>query len=257
VNLGSLAFRIDAWIVVTALVVAMSVAAFAGLRIARRHPLVREVDSTMEAAVFALLGLLLAFTFNMAGTRYDNQRRLIVEEANTIGTAALRSDLYPEAERIGFRAEFREYLESRIADQDAGSDVPRILAARERSAAAQRLLWARASRISHDPTSIVASQQMVPALNQMFDAASRRFGAERARVPESIVLLLFAMCIAATFLYSYFGERARKFDGFTTACFIVVVTSAIYVTLELDRPRRGIINVSASEHSMIELRALF
>jgi hypothetical protein len=45
---------------------------------------------TIEAAVFALLGLLIAFAFSGAVSRFDARRHLIVEKANAIGTARLR-----------------------------------------------------------------------------------------------------------------------------------------------------------------------
>lgn len=253
----SLVYRIDARVLVAALAVAMFAAAALGLRIAKRYPMRGEIDTTLEASIFALLGLLLAFTFNMAGARYDNQRKLIAEEANTIGTATLRADMYPDEDRIGFRKDFRDYLESRIADQEAGADIPRILAARERSAAASKLLWARASRIAQDPKFLVQSNQMIPALNQMFDAASRRFAAERARVPDDIVYLIFASCIGAAFLYAYVSECLQKFEWSLAVGFVVVAAAVVYVTLELDRPRRGAVDVRASEQSLVELRALF
>lgn len=53
---------------------------------------------TVEGAVFALFGLLIAFTFSGAASRFNEKRMLIVEEANTIGTAYLRLNLVPEAE---------------------------------------------------------------------------------------------------------------------------------------------------------------
>ena len=253
----SLVFRTQAWIVVAVLALAMLVTGGLGLWVGKRVPGVREFDSTMEASAFALLGLVLAFTFSMAGTRYDQQRKLIVEEANAIGTAALRADLYREPERDGFRADFREYLEARIADYESHSDLARIGAARARSAAAQKLLWDRASRLAADSTNYVASLEMVPALNAMFDAAGRRYGAERARVPDSILYLLFAMCIVSTFLYTYLSGRSRRFERSAAVTFVILAVGVVYATLELDRPRRGPINVDASEQSLVELRTLF
>ena len=47
----------------------------------------------VEGAVFALLGLLIAFTFSGAASRFDTRRQLIVEEANDIGTAYPRLGL--------------------------------------------------------------------------------------------------------------------------------------------------------------------
>jgi hypothetical protein len=55
----------------------------------------RAGTGTVEGAVFALLGLLVAFTFSGAASRFDQRRDLIVEETNDIGTAYLRLDLLP------------------------------------------------------------------------------------------------------------------------------------------------------------------
>ena len=53
----------------------------------------------VEGAVFGLLGLLIAFTFSGAASRFDARRQLIVEETNNIGTAYLRLDLLPSDAR--------------------------------------------------------------------------------------------------------------------------------------------------------------
>ena len=41
----------------------------------------------IESAVFGLFGLLIAFTFSGAITRFDGRRQLVIEETNAIGTA--------------------------------------------------------------------------------------------------------------------------------------------------------------------------
>src|SRR5271165_7389931 len=61
----------------------------------------------IEGAMFALLGLLVAFTFSGAATRFEGRRHLIVEEANDIGTAYLRIDLLPTDAQPEIRDLFR------------------------------------------------------------------------------------------------------------------------------------------------------
>src|SRR6476620_6115616 len=62
--------------------------------------------NSLLAALFALFGFILAFAFGMSGSRYENVRNVIVEEANDIGTAVLRADLYSDSIRNEFRADF-------------------------------------------------------------------------------------------------------------------------------------------------------
>ena len=54
-----------------------------------------------EAAVFGLMGLLIAFTFSGAAERFEARRHLVTQEVNAIGTAWLRLDLLPASSPAG------------------------------------------------------------------------------------------------------------------------------------------------------------
>ena len=78
--------------------------------------------TTIEAAMLAAIGLLLAFSLNMAVTRFDQRRELLVGEVNAIGTAWLRSGLCPEPTRTRLRSELRTYAQSR-AELFGGANI--------------------------------------------------------------------------------------------------------------------------------------
>ena len=69
----------------------------------------------VEGAVFAILGLLIAFTFSGAAARFEARRHLIGQEANAIGTAYLRISVLPESAQEELRGLFRRYVDTRIA----------------------------------------------------------------------------------------------------------------------------------------------
>src|SRR5271154_7602118 len=71
-------------------------------------------SSAIEGAVFALFGLLLAFTFSGAVARYDAHRELVIDECNAIETAYLRLDLLPPQSQPPLRQLFRDYVDSRL-----------------------------------------------------------------------------------------------------------------------------------------------
>ena len=64
------------------------------------------------------MGLLIAFTFSGAATRFDGRRQLIGEEANAIGTAYLRMDLLPQAAQPALREDFRNYVDARLSTKN-------------------------------------------------------------------------------------------------------------------------------------------
>lgn len=69
---------------------------------------------TIEGAVFALFGLVMAFSFSGAASRFNEKRMLIAEEVNTIETAYLRLQLIAQPVRPELQELFRRYVDSRL-----------------------------------------------------------------------------------------------------------------------------------------------
>ena len=141
--------------------------------------------TSLEAAVFALLGLLIAFTFSGALSRFDVRRGQVVDEANAIGTAYLRIDMLPAAAQPRLRETFRNYTDARIATYQK---LPDLNAAREelaRSLQLQSEIWAQAVAATRLPESRPGTEVLVmPALNEMFDIATVRLMATQMHPPD-------------------------------------------------------------------------
>jgi hypothetical protein len=212
---------------------------------------------TTISAMFGLLAFLLAFTFGMSASRYDTRRQNIVEEANAIGTAILRADLYPDEERTAFRNDFHLYLEARIRYFEAGYDMEETGKAKEEGDNYGTLLWTRATKLSHQPDRYEATLLMIPALNDMLDISTTRLMAELARVPDSIVSMLFVLSLATAFYLGYSSAGKGRLDWLVAIGFCVLTSVVVYITLDLDRPRRGFIRLNTSHQAMVELRKLF
>src|SRR5262245_61742030 len=121
----------------------------AGRRIGfRRWPKIpqrdRRVYPVIETSVFALMGLLVAFTFYGAASRFDNRRMLIAQEANAIGTAYLRIDLLPPDAQPQLREDFQNYLRSRLTVFEQFPHAGAVMAALDKSAGLQKQLWQHA-----------------------------------------------------------------------------------------------------------------
>jgi hypothetical protein len=86
---------------------------------------IKELGS-LENSMLGLLGLLLALLLGCTWKNSLTRRRIIVEEANAIGTAILRADLYPDSVRSILRKDFQQYIETRISYYEAGVDEENI-----------------------------------------------------------------------------------------------------------------------------------
>ena len=95
-----------------------------------------EVDAkggvnALLGALFGLWGFILAFTFSQSGTRFENVRAMMVDEANILRTAILKADLFSDSIRSSYRSDLKNYLEERISFYDNASDDAKYAKNRE------------------------------------------------------------------------------------------------------------------------------
>ena len=216
-----------------------------------------QESSSSFGSLSGLLFLLLAFTFGMSVNRYDTRRQIIVEEANAIGTALLRADLYAENVRLQFRNDFQQYVEARVNYYAAGRNAAKIKRSNSISHNISKRLWNRATKLSFYHVNSEATRQMIPALNEMFDLTTTRSASEKAKIPDSIIWLLFSLaCI--TFFYSGYSSALKgSIDWLVEFGLCLMISFTVLFIFDLDRPFRGLVTLDESNKNIIELRNSF
>lgn len=246
--------EIPALLICSLLLVAMLGLTLLGLRF--RPAQERSSIGPLESSLFALLGLLLAFTFSMSASRYDARRTVVVTEANNIGTAVLRSDLFIDSVRLEFRKDFKGYTEARINYNLAGRDTAKVRIANDSVAKYAARLWARVASLSRNPANLIACNQMIFALNPMFDIATTRDAAIHAKVPDSILWLLFILSLCCSFFVGFVMPSDKKINWPVIIGFCLLITCVVYTILDLDRPHRGFIMGDQNEQYIRDIRQM-
>ncbi|MCF7752197.1 hypothetical protein KQ945_15655 [Bacillus subtilis subsp. subtilis] len=207
-----------------------------------------------EAAVFGLLGLLIAFTFSGAASRFEDRRHLITAEANAIGTAYLRVDLLGADAQGPLRDLFRQYVAVRAK---AYQDVADPVLSQQRQTAATRLqqqLWTGAVTASRQPDAAPqAPMLLLPALNDMIDITTTRATAARNHPPAVIFLLLGGLSVIGALLVGYGTAVQRQRSWLHTVMFGAILALTVYVIVDLEFPRLGFIRVDAADQVLVEL----
>jgi hypothetical protein len=208
----------------------------------------------VEGSVFGLLGLLIAFTFSGAASRFDSRRELVTAEANDIGTAWLRLDLLPPDSQPVLRQKFREYLDARLAAYKLIPDLRAADVQLRRADALQAEIWKLSVKAGQQSGSVAALTLVLPALNQMFDITTSRFAATRTHPPLVVFALLGVLVLTSALLAGY-GMAAAKSRSWThTLGFAFIMAGTTYLILDLEFPRIGLIRVDQADELLQEVR---
>ena len=233
-----------------------SVLAFAAVELGRwvgrrRQPHQAEPEGPVGAAVGATLGLLafiLAFTFGMASSRFDDRRQMVVEDANVIGTTYLRTSLMPDPPASKLRSLLREYTDIRT---DAGIHPEHFPAALVRSEELQRMMWSEASAAgTQHPNPMTAL--FVSSLNEMIDTHGLRLAAIRHRVLPGIWIFLFLTAGISMLSIGYQAGLSGSRLSVATTALVLAFSGVIILITDLDRPERGFLRIN--QEAMIDLQ---
>ena len=206
----------------------------------------------VESSLFALLGLLLAFSFTGASSRLDHRRDLVVSEANALGTAALRLDLLPDPTLA--RQAMSGYIQTRLDYGAALSSQGDLAKAWKTTQLAQEELW-KTVLISADSTKVDQVEVLVlPPINEAFDLASERHVMTQVHLPWPVDALLAILSL----LCAWIGGRAlhsKAWPAVLIRCSLALVVSlTLLLVKDLDHPRLGFIRVDSSDQLLREVK---
>jgi hypothetical protein len=207
----------------------------------------------VEAAIFGLLGLLIAFTFQGASARFDGRRELIVQEANNVGTAWLRIDLLPASTQPVTRELFRKYLDSRLETYRKIPDMVAVKAEQDRTAELQNEIW-RIAMAGQKEGGQVVVVGLLPALNEMFDIVTTRTMAMKTHPPAIVFVMLALMACAAAFMAGHGMSGSKERSWVHIVGFAVILAVTVFVIVDMEYPRLGFIRVDSFDQLLVDLR---
>ena len=197
--------------------------------------------TTLESAMLGLLALMIAFTFSMAVTRFEARRDAVLNEANAIGTTALRARLLPEPNRTETLKLLREYVQIRLDIVRDGTSLAERMATVNRSNTLQEALWQQAKTMAATDKAFIPTGLFIQSLNSMIDDQEKRLAGLRNRVPDIVLLALFAFAAVAGAFAGYASGIEGKRTRLPVYAMGLLISTVIYLILDLDRPSDGFI----------------
>jgi hypothetical protein len=210
-----------------------------------------------ESVVFAVLGLLVAFTFSSAASRFDERRRLIVEQSNAIGTAWLRVDLLPADDQTAIRQDIRAWLDAMLERSGDLPDEAQLNIRAAKLSAIQGQLWSRViASVQRDGRSQTAIL-VLPPFNEWFDLTTTRLEMRQMGLPALVMPTLIFLSFAGAVLIGHDMAANKTRNWLHTLVFASSVTILLYVIMDLSSPRQGLIRIDPVDQVLVDLRQSF
>jgi len=251
-------YRTPEWVILLILLACTVVAAELGFRAGERrartqlHDAARSQVGNIQGMLLGLLALLIAFTFSMALGRFDDRRDVLVREVNAIGTAVLRADLLPTGGRE-LRPTFLRYVQNRLEATTIPSiTIDRIAQLDTEATKLQDTLWKAGVTAAREGSQPLFAVQYVQAMNELIDSKGARDASLANQVPEGVLWILFAFTVSAVGAVGFGnGLVGRRAPG-GTVILAALLAVVVMIIVDIDRPRRGIIQVSQQSMYTLE-----
>ena len=148
----------------------------------------------------------------------------------------------PAAEQI--RNALRQYTKSRLDFFAGALDPLESSRASSLMAAALKDLWSGVKSAVDADSQLARTSQIVPAANAVIDMDATRSWASHNQTPPSVIVLLAICAIVSSGLMGHSsGQAGRRHLGHWIALNVLIML-VLFVVLDFDRPRRGLIRVN-------------
>ena len=199
---------------------------------------VRDYFSIILGAALTLLGLIIAFTFSMAVSRYDQRKNLEEQEANAIGTEFVRANQLSPAAAAKVQGLLRSYLDQRIVNYKT-RDERALKQINARTSQLQTEMWSAASAsVATLPPPVAIF--ILGGMNDVLNSQGYTQAAWWNRIPIGAWTLLIMISIFCNLLLGYDAPGRRSFFLLILPIFLSV---ALFLIADIDSPRRGFILV--------------
>jgi hypothetical protein len=207
----------------------------------------KDADSGGGAVVlnsmFALMGLVLAFTYAIGVNHYDASKKAVIIEANELSTAFLKANLVAEPGRTELKTKLLDYARTRTFRLGTyGTNEERKMALMM-TLDKQAKLWLATTHVVDQGDRGPMSSSLVAAINDVIDAHTIRLAAILDKLPRVVIWMLLFIAAASLGVAGYNAGIQGRMSRFRMTALTLVITGLILIILDFDRPGDGLVIV--------------
>lgn len=204
------------------------------------EPFDRQVG-LVRASTAALVAFLVGFAFSGAASRFIDRMDIIVKEANALGTAYLRADTLADPQRSELKAALKEYTADRV-QLLSGERRERIAPLLAKVGGLHERMWRAAFKGTQENATLALL--VMPPVNEVIDLHAVHLAMARRHLPLPIMAVLLGTAAIGIGLIGFGNGRLGRRFTLLDSVYGVVLAVALWMTIDLDYPALGIIQLS-------------
>jgi hypothetical protein len=149
----------------------------------------------------------------------------------------------------------RDYVDSRLRFfRLLSTDIPAATNELATGNALQDKIWSGAAAALQQQNSPAATSLLLSSLNDMIDITTTRYVAWLTHPPLPVYFVLGFFVLASSLLAGYGMGKSGKRNWTHRLIFSATLALAMYMILDFDYPRLGLIRIDQMDHVMVDLR---
>lgn len=229
------------WVIGGIATVLMVAAAEARYWLGRRSTSCDSGVGAVKAAVLALVGLLLAFSYSIAASHYDRRKYVVVDEAASLITCWQRADLAEEPGRSRARVVLGKIVDARLRSFSRDVDPAEAGQIEADIVAFHRELWAIAAGQLNGSAEPEKHMLLAQSVNDVIARSADRASVNDHRVPGAVIFLLTGSVLVSGFLIGVSSGQDNRRIPLLWAIVIVLMVAVLVTIIDIDNPGHGLI----------------
>ena len=207
----------------------------------------RDADSgggtVALSSMFAILGLILAFTYASGVSRFEVRKQAVISESNALGTAFLRAGLIAEPGSTELKEELLAYARTRVVTKGVTISNEQRRELLKKTLHAQAKLWPALEKALEKGKPGVIEASLVAAINDVLDEHAIRLAAIFDKLPLFVLWMLIFIAAATLLVTGFNAGLSGRISRWRTTALAMVMTGVMLMILDFDRPNDGFILV--------------
>ena len=197
----------------------------------------------VEGSLYALFGLLLAFTFSGAADRFSARRLVALDEMKAVAAVWKRLDHLPEPGRSRLRDLVRRHATENVRAHREKRTLEKFKEDMAGMALLEDEIWAETLKALAQPGAPSVIMPVTGSMTTMFEKRMARGEALERHPP----ILIYGMLLILGWVCAYltgFGMAEAKMQSWTHVCaYVGIVSLTMYIIFDLEFPSMGLIRV--------------